>query len=415
VQPDINPGCTCFQTILMSEDKGRIRILTYQGTPLWRDDRVIKGVIQLVSAIAVIGFLYFFISNVLAAAENRGLALGFDFLQEAAGFPIGESFFIQYDPSMSFGQAFATGLLNTLKVALIGIVFATFLGIIVGVARLSTNWLISKIAGVYIEIIRNVPLLVLLFFIFFGIFQRFPSVQESIAVGDFIFLNQRGIYMAWFLSSSSTGTWTIILAIAIILAMLAFVILSQYQIRTGRKTYPGWVALAILIILPLLGWILMPEQPLSLEYPTLARFNFEGGTTLTAQFAALLLGLVLYTGAFIAEIVRAGILAVSKGQQEAAKSIGLKPLQSLRLVIFPQAMRVIIPPLISQYLNLTKNSSLAIAIGYPDLFAVGRIMINQAGRAVPVFLMIMGSYLLISLTFSAVLNLYNRRISFVER
>jgi len=399
----------------MSEDKGRIRILTYQGTPLWRDDRVIKGVIQLVSAIAVIGFLYFFISNVLTAAENRGLALGFDFLQEAAGFPIGESVFIQYDPSMSFGQAFATGLLNTLKVALIGIVFATILGIIVGVARLSTNWLISKIAGVYIEIIRNVPLLVLLFFIFFGIFQRFPSVQESIAVGNFIFLNQRGIYMAWFLSSSSTGTWTVFLAIAIILAMLAFVILSQYQIRTGRKTHPGWVALAILIILPLLGWLLLPEQPLSLEFPTLGRFNFEGGTNLTAQFTALLLGLVLYTGAFIAEIVRAGILAVSKGQKEAARSIGLKPLQALRLVIFPQAMRVIIPPLISQYLNLTKNSSLAIAIGYPDLFAVGRIMINQAGRAVPVFLMIMGTYLLISLTFSAILNLYNRRISFVER
>jgi general L-amino acid transport system permease protein len=398
----------------MAEERSRIRILTYQGTPLWRDDRVIKGVIQLVSAIAVIGFLYFFLSIGYTAAQNRGLALGFDFLQEAAGFPIGESIFIQYEPSMSFGQAFATGLLNTVKVALVGVIFASILGIIVGVARLSTNWLVSSIASVYIEIVRNVPLLVLLFFIFFGIFQQLPSVQESIAVGNYIFLNQRGVYMAWFLSSSTAGTWGIIVAVAIILAMLTFVILGQYQLRTGRATYPGWVSLGILIILPVVGWLLLPEQPLSLDFPVLGRFNFEGGTTLTTQFSALLLGLVLYTGAFIAEIVRAGILAVSKGQQEAAKSIGLKPLQALRLVIFPQAMRVIIPPLISQYLNLTKNSSLAIAIGYPDLFAVGRIMINQAGRPVPVFLMIMGTYLLFSLTFSAILNLYNRRISFVE-
>ena len=399
----------------MKQKESRIRILTYQGTPLWRDDRVIKGVVQVVSAIIVVGFLYFLISNVLTAAENRGLALGFDFLQEAAGFPIGESIFIQYEPSMSFGQAFATGLLNTLKVSLIGVVFATIVGIIVGVSRLSSNWLIKTIASVYIEIVRNVPLLVLLFFIFFGIFQRLPNVQNSFAIGNLIFLNQRGVYLAWFLSTGSTVSWSIIVAVAIILAMIAFVLLGQFQLRTGRSTYPGWVALGILISLPLIGWFIMPEQPLNLELPVLGTFNFEGGTTLTTQFAALLLGLVIYTGAFIAEIVRAGIQAVSKGQVEAARSIGLKPLQALRLVIFPQALRVVIPPLISQYLNLTKNSSLAIAIGYPDLFAVGRIMINQAGRAVPVFLMIMGTYLLISLTYSVILNLYNRRIAFVER
>ena len=399
----------------MKEKESRSSLLTYQGVPLWRDDRVIKGVVQVVSAFIVVGFLYFFITNVLSAAEDRNLALGFDFLREAAGFPIGESIFIQYEPSMSFGQAFATGLLNTLKVSLIGVVFATIVGIIVGVARLSTNWLISSIASVYIEIVRNVPLLVLLFFIFFGVFQRLPSVQNSLAIGNFIFLNQRGVYMAWFLSTSSTVTWSIILAAAIILAMITFVILGSYQLRTGRSTYPGWVALGILIGLPLIGWFILPEQPLNVELPVLGTFNFTGGTTLTTQFTALLLGLIIYTGAFIAEIVRAGIQAVSKGQVEAARSIGLKPLQALRLVIFPQALRVVIPPLISQYLNLTKNSSLAIAIGYPDLFAVGRIMINQAGRAVPVFVMIMGTYLLISLTYSVILNLYNRRISFVER
>ncbi|GMQ78667.1 MAG: ABC transporter permease subunit [Anaerolineae bacterium] len=399
----------------MKQREGRIPILTYQGIPLWRDDRVIKGVVQVVSAIIVVGFLYFFISNILTAAENRGLALGFDFLSEAAGFPIGESVFIQYDPSMSFGQAFAVGLLNTLKVSLIGVVFATLVGIIVGVARLSTNWLLRSIAGVYIEIVRNVPLLVLLFFIFFGVFQQLPDVQNSFAIGDLIFLNQRGVYMAWYLTTGSTVTWAIILAAAFILAMIAFVILGSYQVRTGRSTYPGWIALGILIGLPIIGWFILPEQPLNLDLPVLGKFNFVGGLTLTTQFTALLIGLIFYTGAFIAEIVRAGIQAVSKGQVEAAKSIGLKPMQSLRLVIFPQALRVVIPPLISQYLNLTKNSSLAIAIGYPDMFAVGRIMINQAGRAVPVFIMIMVTYLLLSLTYSVILNLYNRRIAFVER
>ncbi len=399
----------------MKQRESRIPILTYQGIPLWRDDRVIKGVVQVVSALIVVGFLYFFITNVLSAAEDRNLSLGFDFLSEAAGFPIGESIFIQYEPSMSFGHAFATGLLNTLKVSLIGVVFATFVGIIVGVARLSTNWLLRSIASVYVEIVRNIPLLVLLFFIFFGVFQQLPNVQNSISVGNFIFLNQRGVYMAWFLSTGSTVTWSIILAGAFILAMITFVILGSYQLRTGRSTYPGWIALIILIGLPLIGWFILPEQPLYLELPVLGKFNFTGGTNLTTQFTALLLGLIIYTGAFIAEIVRAGIQAVSKGQVEAAKSIGLKPMQSLRLVIFPQALRVVIPPLISQYLNLTKNSSLAIAIGYPDLFAVGRIMINQAGRAVPVFIMIMATYLLISLTYSVIFNLYNRRITFVER
>ena len=398
-----------------SESDSGIRILTYQGVPLWRDDRVIKGVAQIVSAIIVLGFLYFFISNVLSAADARGLSLGFDFLEQSAGFPIGESVIIEYEPSMSFAEAFAVGLLNTLKVSLIGIVLATILGIIVGVARLSSNWLIHNIASVYVETIRNVPLLVLLFFIFFGVFQALPGVKESVNLGNLLFINQRGFYLAWFITTGSSGTWFVILAVAIILAMIVFVLLGSYQLRSGRETHPFLWALGILILLPLAAWFLMPEQPLYLDVPVLGNFNFEGGTVLTTQFAALLLGLVLYTAAFIAEIVRAGIQAVSKGQVEAARAIGLKPFQSLRLVIFPQALRVIIPPLISQYLNLTKNSSLAIAIGYPDLFAVGRIMINQAGRAVPVFMMIMATYLLISLTYSVILNLYNRRVAFEER
>jgi general L-amino acid transport system permease protein len=399
----------------MKESRERSSLFTYQGIPLWRDDRVIKGVAQVVSAIIVLGFLYWFISNVLAAADLRGLSLGFDFLQEAAGFPIGESIIIDYEPSMSFGRAFAVGFLNTLKVALIGVVLATILGIILGVGRLSNNWLVRNMVGVYIEIVRNIPLLVLLFFIFFGVFQQLPVVQESLSLGNLLFINRRGFFMAWFLTTDSTVSWIVVVALAIVLAMIVFVVLGRYQLRTGRETHPILWVFGILIGLPLIAWLILPTQPLGLEFPVLGRFNYSGGTTLTTSFAALLVGLVLYTAAFIAEIVRAGILSVSVGQQEAARAIGLKPLQSLRLVIFPQALRVIIPPLISQYLNLTKNSSLAIAIGYPDLFAVGRIMINQAGRAVPIFIMIMATYLLISLTFSVILNLYNRRISFEER
>jgi len=399
----------------MKEPESSSSLFSYQGIPFWRDDRVIKGVAQVVSAIIVLGFLYSFVTNVLAAAEARGLSLGYDFLQESAGFPIGESIIIDYEPSMSFSQAFTVGVLNTLKVALIGIVLATALGITVGVARLSTNWLVRNIANVYVEAFRNIPLLVILFFIFFGIFQQLPSVQESISLGNLLYLNQRGFYMTWFISTGSTVPWFIILAIALILAIVVFTILSRRRVRTGKETYPSLWAIGLFVLPPLAGWFILPEQPLLTTTPVLGRFNFEGGTVLTTYFSALLLGLVLYTAAFIAEIVRAGIQAVSRGQVEAARAIGLRPMQSLRLVIFPQALRVIIPPLISQYLNLTKNSSLAIAIGYPDLFAVGRIMINQAGRAVPVFVMIMVSYLLMSLTYSVILNIYNRRITFQER
>lgn len=398
----------------MKEKRSSIRILTYQGIPLWRDDRVLKAVAQVISAIVVLGFIYFFISNVISAANARGLSLGYDFLEQEAGFPIGESI-IDYDPSMSFAKAFAVGFVNTIRVAFIGIILATTLGSIVGVMRMSGNWLIRNIASVYIEIVRNVPLLVLLFFLFFGVLQGLPTVQNSIHLGDYLVLNKRGLYLASFLSTSTTGIWLIILAAAILIAIILFIILGQWQLRTGRNTHPFLWSLAVLLVVPLVGWFVVGEQPLLLDKPVLGRFNYEGGINFTSQFAALLVGLVLYTGAFIAEIVRAGIQSVSKGQVEAARSIGLSLFQSLRLVIFPQAMRVIIPPLISQFLNLTKNTSLAIAIGYPDLFAVGRIMINQAGRAVPVFLMVMGTYLLLSLFFSVLMNIYNRRIQFVER
>ena len=389
-------------------------MLTYKGIPLWRNIRVLQAVAQIASAVVVLGFLAFFINNVLAAADARGLSLGFDFLDESAGFPIGESV-IAYDPSMSFSRAFLVGILNTLKVALLGVVLATLLGVVIGVARLSTNWLVRQLAGAYIESIRNTPLLVQLFFWFFAVFQRLPPVKESVHISNLIYLNQRGVYMIWFDPTSTFRTWLVGVGGSVVLALALWIGLTQRQLRTGRPSYPVLSALLALVLVPALTWVILPQAPLTPNIPVLGRFNFEGGIKLTTQFSALLVGLVIYTSSFIAEIVRAGIQAVPRGQVEAARAIGLTNLQALRLVIFPQALRVIIPPLISQYLNLTKNSSLAIAIGYPDLFSIGRIMINQAGRAVPVFLMVMATYLAMSLTYSVVLNIYNRRIRIVER
>lgn len=390
------------------------RFLTRKGVPLWRDVVVLKWTAQIVSAILVIGFLYFFVSNVLQAANARGLGLGYGFLDDAAGFPIAESA-LPYDPSAAFGYALLVGLLNTLKVSLVGIVLATLVGFVAALARLSSNWLVSNIASVYINIVRNIPLLVQLFIWYFAVFQQLPAVREAIALPGPIYLSQRGLYMVGLRPAGAFGAWLIFVLAGLAVGAIVHRVLLRYQIRTGRPTYPLLVGAAALIGLPLLGWFLVGSPPLEKTVPALSRFNFEGGIKLTPEFAALLVGLVIYTGAFIAEVVRAGILAVQKGQVEAANALGLSQVQTLRLVVLPLALRVIIPPLISQYLNLTKNSSLAVVIGYADLFFVGRTIINQAGQAVPVFVLIMACYLLISLITSLILNIYNRRVQLVER
>ena len=390
------------------------RFFYRKGVPLWRDAVVLQWIAQILSAVIVIGFAIFFVSNVLQAAEARGLSWGYEFLDEAAGFPISESL-LPYDASYPFARAFVIGLLNTLKVALVGIVFATLLGILAAVSRLSSNWLVSKLASVYIEIIRNVPLLVQLFFWYFGFFQTLPPVKDALALPGPVYLSQRGLYMIWVQPGSSFGTWLAFVGAGLVLSWVAYLVLSRHQIRTGRPTYPVATGLVLLVLLPLIGWFAVGGQPLGTTVPELGKFNFEGGLRLTPEFVGLLLGLVVYTGAFIAEVVRAGILAVDRGQFEAARALGLSGMQALRLVVFPQALRVIIPPLISQYLNLTKNSSLAILIGYADVFFVGRTIINQSGRAVPVFLLVMAIYLTLSALTSIVMNIYNRRVRLVER
>jgi general L-amino acid transport system permease protein len=271
------------------------------------------------------------------------------------------------------------------------------------------------VAGFYIETIRNVPLLVQLFFWYFGVFQLLPLVCESIAWPGSIFFNNHGLYLPWASQSPTFAIWFCALLASIVITVAIYLALSKRQSPIGRPLYTLLSGVVFVVALSILTWFVLPESPLIKDVPTLGRFNFEGGMRLSPEFSALLAGLVFYTGTFIAEIVRSGIQSVNRGQVEAAKSLGLNNLQALRLVIFPQALRVIIPPLISQLLNLMKNSSLAIAIGFPNPIAAGRIMINQAGRAIPIFVLIMISHLVMNLTYSIIGNIYNRRVKITER
>ncbi len=386
---------------------------THSEIPFWRDERVLRAAAQVISAIIIIGVLAWVTINFIQGANQRGMSLNFKFLGDPAEFPISDSV-IPYDPSRSFGYAFLVGLIKTLLVSVIGVFFSTILGTLIGLARLSTNWLLSHLALAYIEFHRNIPLLVLLFLWYFPVFSSLPPVEESIQVGESIFLNERGLYMPMPRMNEGGLIWLISLILGIILAIVAWKVLRSRQEITGQSTYFAPISLALLLILPAIGWFLSSNTPLRLETPYFEGFNFQGGLRLTPEFAALVIGLTMYTAAFIAEVVRAGVQSVDRGQIEAARAIGLNHFRVLGLIILPQALRVIIPPLISQYLNLAKNSSLAFFIGYQEVFSVGKIAINQAGRAIPLFLMVMVSYWLISLFTSWILNLYNRRIQFVE-
>jgi len=382
--------------------------------PIWRDERYLSAAAQIVSSVIVIGMLYWMGKNFIEITAQRGISLSYKFLSEPAGFPISESF-INYEPTMSFGRAFLVGLINTLVVSTVGIFLATILGFVVGLARLSSSWLFSRLAVAFIEFHRNIPLLVLLFLWYFAVFNQLPPVKESIVLPGPIYMNLRGLYLTWPRLTESGDIFIGFLVGGLVLSIIFWSVLIRIREQTGRETYYATVSIGILLILPVIGWFASGGSPLWLDVPTLEGFNYRNGLRLTPEFGAMLVGLTMYTAAFIAEVVRGGIQAVHKGQTEAAKAVGLKNSQILRLVVIPQAMRVIIPPLISQYLNLTKNSSLALAIGYQELFAIGKVTINQAGRAVPVFLMIMASYLVLSLITSFFLNIYNRRIQFVER
>ena len=382
---------------------------------LYNDPRVRSIAYQAVLAAAVGFFVYAAASNAIDNLERAHITSGFGFWDTTAGFDISQTL-IFYDSQVStYGRAFWVGLLNTLLVAGLGIVFATILGFIVGISRLSKNWLLAKTAGGYVETIRNIPLLLQLLFWYNAVLKALPEARDSIVIAGGAFLNNRGLYLPHPVFLYGFDVVLAAIAVGIAAASGFYLWARKRQERTGRQAPVFWPVLALIVGLPLAVFALK-GFPLTFDYPQAARFNITGGIEVLPEFAALLFGLTIYTAAFIAEVVRAGILAVSQGQIEAAYSLGLKPAPTLRVIVVPQAMRVIIPPLTSQYLNLTKNSTLAVAIGYPDLVQIftGTVL-NQTGQAVTIVAVTMAVYLAISLVTSLLMNLYNRRVALVER
>ncbi len=382
----------------------------------WRDIRFLKILAQVIFILVLVVAALYLYQNVSANLARQGMTVGYGFMKNPASFDIGESY-IPYEPSDSYQRALLVGLVNTLVVSIIGIALTTIIGILAGVARLSSNWLINRFAAAYVGVIRNTPLLIQLMFWYFGVVIQLPPVRQAIQLPGSIFLTQRGIYLPWGEPTATTAAWRVYILLAIISIILIRIVLKNAQQRATVPLSPLWNLAYVLvpILIVWLGAVVQPEPPLKTNIPELSGLNFKGGLRLTPEFAALLFGLVIYTGAFIAEIVRAGIQAVSRGQVEAARSLGLTNSQTLRLIVFPQALRIMVPPVTSQYLNLAKNSSLAIAIGYPDLFSISGTVFNQTGAAIEIIMIMMLSYLSMSLFTSLLMNIYNARIQLVER
>jgi general L-amino acid transport system permease protein len=378
-------------------------------TAWWNNARV-RGVLSQIVVLGVIGLLaWYLISNTLTNLENRNIATGFGFFEREAGFSVSESP-IPYSAADTYLRVLIVGILNTLKVAVVGIVLASILGTIVGVARLSSNWLVSRFATIYVEGLRNVPVLLQLFFWYSLITLSLPHPRQAFNPLPGIFLSNRGFKYPEPVWDPAYGLMAGALVIGIVGAWALARWARRRQERTGQLFPTIRVGWALILGLPLVAYVL-GGAPTALDVPELTGFNFSGGGTVTPEFAALLVGLVLYTATYIAEIVRGGVLAISHGQTEAGLALGLSRGMVMRLILLPQALRVIIPPLTSQYLNLTKNSSLAVAIGFPDLVSVANTTINQTGQAVEGIAMIMAVYLTVSLSISAFMNWYNRRIA----
>jgi len=378
------------------------------------NDPVIRGWVFQVVVVGLVGLLaWYLVSNTVENLARQKIASGFHYLEREAGFEIGDTM-ISYSPASTYARAILVGLLNTLKVSVLGIVMATILGTLLGVGRLSHNWLLAKICEWYVEAFRNVPLLLWLFLFYKLISEAFPGPRQAISVLSSFYLSNRGLYFPVPLADP-IHIW---MGLALLVGIAGAVVLHRWarkrQDATGQPFPSISAGFGLALGLPLLVWLL-GGAPHHVSWPELKGFNFEGGTVIQPEFTALLLGLVLYTSAFIAEIVRSGILALHKGQSEAAAALGLSRGQVMRLVLLPQALRVIVPPMTSQYLNITKNSSLAIAIGYPDLVASINVTINQTGQAIENVLLIMAAYLSVSLSISAFMNWYNKRIALRER
>lgn len=352
--------------------------------------------------------------NASSAMERQNIASGFGFLKNTAGFDVVQTL-IRFDETSTYARVLLVGILNTLLVAVLGVILATLLGLIIGIGQLSSNWLVAKLCRAYVEILRNVPLLLQLFFWYFAVLRALPGPRDSWSLFGSLFLNGRGLYVP----RPSAEPEFVFVLLALVVALIAGAWISWQQERrrdlTGQTFVSGWLIAGLIIVPPLLASAVL-QFPLQFEYPVLAGFNFEGGLVILPELMALVVALATYTASYIAEIVRAGIQGVPKGQIESSQALGLKRGQALRLVLIPQALRQIIPPLTSQYLNLTKNSSLAVAIAYPDLVSVfAGTTLNQTGQAIEIIAITMLVYLSFSLLTSAAMNWYNSRIALTER
>ncbi|MBE7383280.1 MAG: ABC transporter permease subunit [Leptolyngbya sp. SIO1E4] len=377
---------------------------------LLRDERFWKIAFQVITFLIVALILGYFFVNLNANLARQGTQFGFGFLSSPAGFSIGESV-LEYQPNDAYGKALLVGLVNTITLVIVGIFLATLVGITAGVSSFLQNWLIYKISRAYVGLIRNIPLLLQLFFWYFAVYGILPTPQEQLNIGNLIFGSKRGVYIPW-PGSSAAAAWLAVLVALAIAAVFVWRWRIQLMVEQGAS---GQTQLIILGVMALVGLLILAfalgwEAPVAQEGG-----GATGGLRLSREYAASLTALVFYTGAFIAEIVRAGIQSVSKGQWEAARSLGLAPGLSMRLVVFPQALRVIIPPLNSEFMNLAKNSSLAFAVAYPELYSVANTTFNQTGRPVEVFLVLMATYLIINLFISLGMNQLNQSVQFKER
>ncbi len=375
-------------------------------------------VYQVVTLVVIIGAVWYAWNNVVQNLARANMTAGFGFLNSRAGFDLAQAL-ISYSSDSTYFRALQVGLLNTLVVAAAGIVTATIVGLLVGVGRLSHNWLIARLCTVYVEIFRNIPPLLVIFFWYLGVLALLPSIRTIFqSLKDdpnaVFFISNRGIYMPAPVFGEGFGVVLVALLVGIVAAIAFTIWANARQRATGQRPPVLWINLALVVLLPLAVFIVM-GQPLTLDYAVPGSFNMKGGMVIGPEFLALYLALSLYTASFIAEIVRAGIRGVSHGQSEASYALGLRPGQATRLVVLPQALRIIIPPLTSQYLNLIKNSSLAVAVGYADLVAVGGTILNQSGKSIEIISIWMLIYVSISLITSLFMNWFNAKMALVER
>lgn len=388
-------------------------ITAEEKVPIWLDPDKRAIFYQIITFLLVGLLAWYLVDNTLTNLEKQNISSGFDFMSKEAAFEIGESP-IAYSAADTYAKALAVGFLNTLKVSFLGIILCTIIGVFVGVARLSTNWLVAKLALIYIEVMQNIPILLQLFFWYALFYEIFPSPRQALNPIDGVFFCNRGMAMGVPTDHPAHKYMVLALLAGLILSFIIRGWARKRQQATGKLFPVFWTSVSISLGLPLLTWLAF-GAPTQMDTPSLQGFNFKGGIMFSPEFIALLLGLTIYTSAFVAEAVRAGIQSVSRGQIEAADSLGLRNAHILRLVTLPQALRVIIPPLTSQMLNLTKNSSLAIAIGFPDFVSVANTTINQTGQSIEGVALIMGCYLIFSLTTSLFMNWYNKKSQLVER